>query len=51
MPHAYCQRVFHFLFHKFSQGKRYAKASNTTHEGYQYCALEFDDAVFKEMEL
>ena len=51
MPHAYCQRVFHFPFHKFSQGKIYAKASNTTHEGYQYCALEFDDAVLKEMEL
>ena len=51
MPHAYCQRVFHFLFHIFSQGKIYAKASNTTHEGDQYCALEFDDAVFKEMEL
>ena len=50
MPHAYCQRVF-FPFHKFSQGKIYAKASNTTHEGYQYCALEFDDAVLKEMEL
>ena len=40
-----------FPFHKFSQGKIYAKASNTTHEGYQYCALEFDDAIFKEMEL
>ena len=33
------KRVFHFLFHKFSQGKIYAKASNATHEGYQYCAL------------